>query len=391
MRLHGISFMAFVAALVIFASRVVGQAPPGFGGSSGGGSTPVARQPSQEREEVWIEVVEKYVIPSDPRLQWLAGERFSLEDPSMFRESAEELAKRAQEIAAAKDARRKKGLQAALDKWKEARRASVERELNADRAVTVVRAWDGIAQRFVVFTLGEGQRSLDRRLMPGVVFRVEWDMARPGDDLQARRWTIQSATEVKQVPSEFARWADVSARRGGDAFGEVSSVGASSTMALRATKAGEVGVGLYQFRLEVPPEEFRSLDTRYPWFCEFRIFELDQDGVRVREVSQSRKSVAAALDRPQSSYSGAHGVISIANPVPWGYEVEITRWFGVRPIPKTPTVPPPTPSAPSAPSVPKRPPGLAPPLPGEGPARPAAPKPPSDSPLPDPEPSPPQP
>jgi len=388
MRLQGIPFVAYVAALVIFAAQAAGEAASDFGGVQEADSTRVARRPSKALEEVWVEVVEKYDVPCDPWLFELEGKILGLQEPTWFRETAKEFAKRAEDVANAKDARRKKGLQAAFDKWKDARRAFVQRELNSDRPLTVIRAWDGIAQRFVVFTLGEGQRTLERRLVPNVVFRVVWDLARPGDDLQGRRWTIQSATEVKQVPSEFARWADVSARRGGDAFGEIASVGVSIPTAMRATKVGDVGVGLYQFRLEGPSHDFAPLDTEYPWFCEFRVFELDQAGSRTREVSQGRKSVAAWWAPDRKDWTEARGIISIANPVPWGYEVEITRWFGVRPIPKAPTVPMP---APSTPSAPKRPLGIAPALPGGGPAEPAVPKLPIDSPLPDPEPSPPQP
>jgi hypothetical protein len=83
-----------------------------------------------------------------------------------------------------------------------------------------------------------------------------------------------------------------------------------------------------------------AMEIGYPWYVEFRLFELDKDGKRTREVdftgenslvSVPKRSVDGSLSFEDRFRAIAYGRIKVKSPQPWGYEAEPVRWFGVAP------------------------------------------------------------
>lgn len=342
----------------------------------------------------WIEVIERYCLPCDPGLP--PPDAPLLWNDKMFRSTWAEYQKRASNTG--KSAEQLQRGQASLDRWKKSREAAITKLMSKPHPVTVYRAWDGIRQRQMYFSLGEGQEQLERKLSMNKVYEVKWDLGRPYDDLQGRRATISSLVEDKPIPSEFARWSDVEHRYEPLQFGEAKLPRPGPPRVFATKKLGEVGDGLYSF---IIPASYLgdALSDRFPWYCEYEIYELNVDGVRGKLATAS--AVAPAVFAPFHGPTGwdpffsatyAEGRFRIERPSPWGYEIEVTRWFGL-----VPTILPQRTRQPSAsPPLPARPPiipgGLAPPTPGgtAQPRQPSLPRPP-ESPISPPDPLEPQP
>lgn len=347
----------------------------------------------------WIEVIEKYDLPCDPWLPTIEGQ-LEWENPRLFRGTLAEYQKRRDRLAQTSDPRNRG--QASLNKWKEGREASILKSFSSLQPVTIVRAWDGIQQCQMYFSLGKGQAQLARQLVDGKVYLVEFDIGRPYDDLQGRRETVSSVEEEDAIPSEFARWADVNHRYASLRFGSLKSPSAQAPTVIAATKVGGVGDGLYAFRIRDPVLLDGISLSFFPWFCEYEVYELDVDGARGNPAMTSAR--APAVFAPvlgstpgrewQSSHEWAEGRFRVDKPSPWGYEIEVVRWFGMVPVTQAAPQQPSSPSAPApaAPRLPRVPAGLTPPTPGTVPPQKEPPAlSPAESPVPPPEPTEPQP
>jgi len=99
---------------------------------------------------------------------------------------------------------------------------------------------------------------------------------------------------------------------------------------LRPTKDPTPGSGALTLELAEPPSEL-GIDTAYPWYAEFKLFELGKDGSRAREVrfDGSNAIVAIATPAAQERRPVARGRVTVKSPVPWGYEAVVVKWFGV--------------------------------------------------------------
>ena len=117
---------------------------------------------------------------------------------------------------------------------------------------------------------------------------------------------------------------------------------------MKAVKDPTPGSGLLTLELKEPPPEL-PIANGYPWYAEFRLFELAKNGSRVREVRFEGDATIVAT-RPRASETGtssssgeleaissaslpfeAIGRVEIQSPQPWGYEAEVVKWFGVAP------------------------------------------------------------
>ena len=351
----------------------------------------VVPESAARQDRAWIEPIEKYQVPCDPWLPALDRGFDWSPEARMFRATAAEYAKRS--ASAGKTAEQRERNRSSLQRWIQSRESSVTKQFSIQHPVTIIRAWDGIAQREIYFSMGEGQSQVEKRLVVGRVYEIVWDLGRPYDDLQGIRVTVQSAEEAKPIPSEFARWAEVEHRFQPRRFGEAAARSPQPALVLVAEKVGGVGDGLYRFRI---PWAQSALGRDFPWFCEYEVYQLDANGARSALATTSARAsgVYAPLARGGAMRDRSYepeGQFRVERPSPWGYQVEITHWFGVVAVP-APAGPPlgQQPSSPAVPVPPKVPGGLAPPLPGsppkpEEPLRPAAP------PIPDPEPIQPQP
>ena len=202
----------------------------------------------------------------------------------------------------------------------------------SDRAapLAVVRLWDGIERKEVVVTLGRGQKALANRLVPGKPMLASIGTSTVGDDMQAERETVTALQSARSAPSEFLRAADgagVLAERG---FGEVDSRAQREAVVIRAVKDPTPGSGALTLELAAPPSEL-GIDAAYPWYAEFKLFELGKDGSRAREVRFEGTNcvVAIATASVRASRPIARGRVEVKSPVPWGYEAVVVKWFGV--------------------------------------------------------------
>lgn len=293
----------------------------------------------------WLEVIEVYTLPWDPHWEKAASRAVFASD---FRKSAEEIAE--QERALSDRISRSKKPHSERDKIRDRGKEEIKQrtakliESARDASgrtmpLTVVRAWDGVSKSELLLTFGRGQRATADRLADGKPLLCALDYARPGDDFQAIRPTVDEIRPSSRVPSDIVRASDAPGQFRSLAFGEVDGSKLGSPVTLLAKKDPSPGSGKLELELASPPIEL-GIEPRYPWYAEFRLYELDKSGTRVREVrfdgtdaivsivvmERSAAVRQAAIDlRP----SPAYGRIEVKSPQPWGYEAEIVKWYGV--------------------------------------------------------------
>lgn len=283
-------------------------------------------------------MIEVYTLPFDPawRETALGARRPGLE--ACFPNESEKLAERWE--ARAKQAKtnadevriRRQG-----DEERARKATALFEDLAAsadkDMPLSVMRAWDGIAKAEVVLTFGKGQRAIVDRFKAGKPLRARVVPAAPGEDFQAVRATVRSIASSAKAPSDFAAVGDAAQALQTLAFGEVDTSTLPKPVVIRATKDPAPGSGVLSPALPLPPSAV-PIERRYPWYAEFKLFELSKDGKRVREQSFSGANFVACNDgmnRYSESTPIATGRVEVKSPQPWGYEAEIVRWFGVAP------------------------------------------------------------
>ena len=328
----------------------------------GGLSRPSSRTAAQR--DAWVEVLESFDLPDDP--DWSAAARnaetrvlaevrsaertirrpnplaiapISPKEAARIERQIEELKERIERAKSSKFGSKKteeegwKRIVDSVEKIADSLRAASDRTA----PLTVVRLWDGIERKEVVVTLGRGQKAVANRLVPGKPMLASLGTSTVGDDLQAVRETVTALQSARSTPSEFLRAADgagVLAERG---FGEVDSRAQREAVVIRAVKDPAPGSGALTLELAAPPTEL-GINTAYPWYAEFKLFELGKDGSRAREVrfdgtnsivaveTQDAKQIRQSFSRPGFP---ARGRVEVKSPVPWGYEAVVVKWFGV--------------------------------------------------------------
>jgi len=333
------------------------------------------------RDGQWIEVIETYEIPFDPdwRESALKAAEFAAfpekgrSDDAViarFKEltrSFDRAAEYSERLSqAGKNERSRKAVIAALKKEAESFGSSA----NSARTLFVVRAWDGIEGKPVVLLLGEKQRGAFARCKPSVVLNVTIGKSNVPDHLQAPgRTTITSVIGGSKGPSDFMYAKDGSPQIGDVGFGEIDITSLGGAVELgAAVKSTAAGSGLIQVVFDLP--RAIAIDTVMPWYCQFKVFELDKEGKPSKEVHFEGSKYAVAI-----SGSRAKARIEVKNPKPFGYVAEATAWFGVAPkaalkpakqgaAPATPAAKSPSkPAAPGdAPSTPELPEPVTPPI-----------------------------
>ena len=296
-------------------------------------------QSASATPEVWLEGIETYTLPWDPA--W----RRTMEVvafPNSFGKSAKEFEERKRAILArfarAKSENSDARAKALADLERQGYALAETMRKTADRAMplTVVRSWDGINRREVLLIFGKGQRAVADRIKPGKIARIELGESKPGDDMQARRRTGVAVGASSRVPSDFVRLVDAPSELVQSAFGEVDATMLAVPVRLPAKKDPAPGSGVLTISLDETPGEL-NINHAYPWYAEFKLFELGKDGARTREVrfEGSNTLVAAAdaelLRRLRNEIVPAQGRVEVKSPQPWGYEAEIVRWYGVVP------------------------------------------------------------
>jgi hypothetical protein len=332
----------------------------------GGGLLSGVGSASAQRE-VWVEVIESFTLPDDP--EWMAAaleaearvrgtvppnatsnrrdlfrivpgiEAISPTEAARIAKQIEDLDKRIERAKSSKFGSKQteeQGVKRVVD--------SVEKIADSLRAtagrpapLTVVRLWDGIERREMLVALGRGQRALANRLVPGKPVLASIGPSAVGEDLQARRETVKAIQSARSAPSEFLRVEDGSSVLVERGFGEVDSRPQRAAVVVRATKDPAPGSGVLTLELPAPPEEL-GIDAAYPWYAEFKLFELGKDGARAREVSFKGIDAIVAAPwlqddprRPRSARPSltARGRVEVKSPVPWGYEAVVVKWYGV--------------------------------------------------------------
>ncbi len=330
-------------------------------------------QVAHARDGDWIEVIETYEIPFDP--DWResalkAAGFFRFGSPDDFHEEtgsvdrAEEYAERLRQ--AGKNERSQKAVLASWQKEVESFGSSA----GAARKLFVVRVWDGIQRGSRTLVLGEKQRASFARCKPGAVLNVTLGRSNVPDHLQARgRLTITSVIGGSKHPSDFLFAKDGASQLSEVAFGEIDTARLGGGIHVgTADKDAAAGSGWILVDFNLPREV--PIDSKAPWYCEFKLVELDKDGTPVKEVHFDGTKYAVAI-----SGSRAKALVEVKNPKPFGYVAEAAAWFGVAPkaalkpakqvvSPTAPQTNPPAPTnSPSKPSAPGRTPA-APSLPG---------------------------
>jgi hypothetical protein len=331
----------------------------------GGLSRPSSRTAAQR--DAWVEVLESFDLPDDP--DWSAAARaasdqvrlvtrlrsgggsdpvrlsldslrvVSRDEASRIERQLADFNERIERAKSTKFGSKKteeegwKRIVDSVEKIADSLRAASDRTA----PLTVVRLWDGIERKEVVVTLGRGQKAVANRLVPGKPMLASIGTSTVGDDMQAERETVTALQSARSTPSEFLRATDgagVLAERG---FGEVDSRAQREAVIIRAVKDPAPGSGALTLELAAPPTEL-GINTAYPWYAEFKLFELGKDGSRAREVrfdgtnaivaveTQGAKQIRQSFSRPGFP---ARGRVEVKSPVPWGYEAVVVKWFGV--------------------------------------------------------------
>ena len=324
--------------------------PPTFGGVSG------RREPTHFKvaalsSSIWLECIEVYTLPWDP--EWrTAAEQAAF--PQSFDRSATEIEEQRKALSdrVNRSKRSSDEKQRTLDQGRkeiDRRVANLIEDLRAksdrDMPLTVIRAWDGIAKAELILTFGRGQRGISDRLADGKPVQVLLGLARPGDALQSARPTATQIRPSSSVPSEFLRLANTPHPTHRYEFGEVDA-SALPAVVVGCTKDPAPGSGLLHLSRFAPPAAL-GIDSRYPWYAEFRLYELADDGKRAREVRFNGSNVAVAADSARTAVAlrtapsavdtesdgilRAIGRVEVKSPQPWGYEAEVVKWYGVAP------------------------------------------------------------
>lgn len=301
----------------------------------------------------WLEVVEMYTLPSDPAWRTTALSATTSDGfRELFSEALLELAERQEAIK-----KRAEGAKRAEDKAKiekqgkeeiERKKAKLAEGLvaTADKPMplTVLRVWDGVSKSELVLTMGRGQRATIDRFKQGKPLFVEIGLSSPPADFQSFRPTVKAVLASTKAPSDFAAASDAPAGVHELAFGEVNPDALPGPVVVRAVKDPAPGSGALTISIE-PPPLLESLNKRYPWYAEFRLYELTKDGKRGREVEFKGPNALSAVAEPTPPEKLrqpkirlrldpvliATGRVEVKSPQPWGYEAEIVRWFGVAP------------------------------------------------------------
>jgi hypothetical protein len=289
----------------------------------------VAGRVAHARDRAWIEVIETYEIPFDP--DW----RESALKAASFREfgssgafgqqtgSVDRSAEFAERLEqAGGNDRSKKALIAAWRKEVE----SYQSTANAARELFVVRAWDGIRRKPITLVLGEKQRGAFARCKPAAVLNVEIGTSNVPDHLQARgRATIASVVGGAKVPTDFLYLVDEMPDLRDFSFGEIDLPSLQIGNELGgAQKDPAAGSGIIAVTFDLPASI--PIESGMPWYCEYKLMELDNNGSPAKEVRFEGSKHAVAI-----SGSRAKARIEIKNPKPYGYVAEATAWFGVAP------------------------------------------------------------
>ena len=285
--------------------------------------------PAFARGGQWIEVIETYEIPFDPdwRESALEAAKFrSFTSTNNFRDMtgsvdrADEFAERLKQ--AGSNDRAKKAVIAAWKKEVE----SYGNSATAARSLFVVRAWDGIQRVPLTLVLGEKQRGVFARCKPAAVLNVAVGLSNVPDHLQARgRRTITSVLGGGKSPTDFLYLTDEMPALRDISFGEIDLGLLKIGNELGdAQKEPEAGSGIISVTFDLPSSI--PIESGTPWYCEFKVMELDKDGTPVKEVRFEGSKYAVAIDGPRASAR-----IEIKNPKPFGYVAESIAWFGVAP------------------------------------------------------------
>jgi hypothetical protein len=284
------------------------------------------------RTERWLEVIETYAVPFDPEWRGTVEQASSDNIGSFFPKDVNSLAQRE-----AKESERTRKTQDLLNDL----RATASKEM----PLTIMRLWDGITKTELCLSFGKSQRGIVNRLKSGKPIRTKLAVAASGEDLQAGRTTIRQILPSATVPSDFAPAAEATWNTWDRMFGELDASQLARVISIRPTKDPAPGSGVLSLRLDLQICDVQ-LDPRFPWFAEFRLFELAKDGSRNREVPFDGPNCVVAISADQSSarvtrqlnpkinlvdLRVATGQIEVKSPQPWGYEAEIVRWFGVAP------------------------------------------------------------
>ena len=274
---------------------------------------PATAQPSSARvEERWLEVIEVYTLPCDPRWRRTAEAAYSSNSREYFPKAYRRL------VVSEKSAEERGRKLAQLSE-------DLQSTANKPMPLIVMRAWDGIEQREVVLSFGKGQRATANRFKPGTPLLASIGTATPGEDFQSSRRTVREIRSSANAPSDFASANDAAGALFEIAFGEVDSKALVSAVVVDAEKDPTPRSGVVTLALSAPPRDLQ-IDTRYPWFAEFKLFERAKDGTRAGEVLFTGTNALVAADG-----KGASGRVEVKTPQPWGYEAEVVTWFGVAP------------------------------------------------------------
>ncbi len=274
-------------------------------------------------EERWLEVIEVYTLPFDP-MWWSEVANAHAGNVHIYFPSET----------------RKPGYRKATTEERTRRNRDLTQDLKATSEkpmpLSVMRAWDGVSKAEAMFTFGKGQRATVDRFKPGKPLRSLIAIAAPGEDFQARRPTVQSITASSNPPSDFAAVSDAPPSVHEISFGEIDPSTQHAPIAIRVRKDPAPGSGLLMLTCELA-RDATAIEIDYPWYVEFRLFELDKDGKRAREVAFTGENSLVSV--PEREVGGplrggdrgaiANGRIKVKSPQPWGYEAEPVRWFGV--------------------------------------------------------------
>jgi hypothetical protein len=306
-------------------------------------------------QEVWVEVIESFELPTDPawfRAATDVARRFSDKGAfgvSVIRRfeaatSSRELLAEFQErlSRAGSNERSKKAVYTSIEKEVERIVASAEKT----QWLGVVRGWDGIAAKEVVYILGERQRGVFRRCRPGQILAVTTSRSNCADHLQSSgRPTMLTAASGRRVPSEFLRVESDAPELRTVAFGTVD-LGAVASGDWIGEAARSEGVGNTEVLVSFELPKGAVIESGFPWYCKFDLFERNADGTRGASVKFEGSEFAVCVSTappppevgglrgtrgPSSDYTGVAGSrVVVRQPAQYGYEAVATAAWGVR-------------------------------------------------------------
>jgi hypothetical protein len=268
------------------------------------------------RDGEWIEVIETYEIPFDP--DW--RESALTADIELSVDRRADYAARLEQ--AGTNERAKKAVKAARRKENDSFGSSAD----AARKMFVVRAWNGIKRVPIVLILGEKQRASFARCQPSQLLQVSVGKSNVPDHLQAKgRTTIVAVIGGPRVPTDFLHANEGMPALRDVSFGEVDAAAFNvGTVVCNAQKDPKAGSGIILVTFTLP--EKIPFELASPWYCKFKLMELDKDGAPAKEVQFEGAQIAVAV-----TGRVAKARIEVKNPKPYGYSPKATQWFGVAP------------------------------------------------------------